>query len=102
VTEEKTAFCMLNQILDGATRKLEIICVKESHVVHIGIMKRFGENTMNDGIEYKGICSILVQIVSLSSSSLNWPRFLVIYLPLSGLDSSSHLRVPKTIRKIIN
>lgn len=61
---------------------------------------RFGENTMNDGIEYKGIYSILVRIVSLSSSSLNWPRFLVIYLPLSGLDSSSHLRVPKTIRKI--
>lgn len=44
--------------------------------------------------EYKGIYSILVGIVSLSSSlSLNWSGFLIIYLPLSGLDSWSHLRV---------
>ena len=54
MAEEKTALCirMLNQILDGATSRLEIICVKKSHVVHIGIMKavKLGENTMNDGI----------------------------------------------------
>ena len=54
MAEEKTALCihMLNQILDEATSRPEIICVKESHVVHIGIMKtiKFGENMMNDGI----------------------------------------------------
>lgn len=52
--------------------------------------------------EYKGMYSILVQIGSLSSSlSLNWSGFLIIYLPLSGLDSWSHLRVILGIGKII-
>ena len=52
--------------------------------------------------EYKGTYSILVQIGSLSSSlSLNWSGFLIIYLPLSGMDSWSHLRVILDIGKII-